>query len=66
VAYPLHQPSAAPATRPLPNLLSPSFTNPLVLLIVSMAIGIRFGYASNPLAKALRTGQQAKSTRLTL
>jgi uncharacterized membrane protein YeiB len=57
VAYALHQPSAAPATGPLQNLLSPSFTNSLVLLIVSMVIGTLFGYASDQLAKALPTGQ---------
>ena len=47
VAYSLHQPSAAPATGPLQNLVSPSFANPLVLLIVSMVIGALFGYASD-------------------
>jgi hypothetical protein len=40
--YSLHQPSAAPG--PLQNLLPPSFANPLVLLIVSMAIGTLFGW----------------------
>ncbi|MDH2346101.1 DUF1097 domain-containing protein [Bradyrhizobium sp. SSUT77] len=55
VAYSLHQPSAAPATGPLQNLVSPSFANPLVLLIVSMVIGALFGYASDQLAKALPT-----------
>ena len=58
VAYSLHQPSAAPATGPLQNLLAPSFANPLVLLIVSMVIGTLFGYASDQLAKALSKGQQ--------
>jgi hypothetical protein len=53
VAYSLHQPSTAPATGPLQNLVSPSFANPLVLLIVSMVIGALFGYASDQLAKAL-------------
>src|SRR5713226_6975528 len=53
VAYSLHQPSAAPATGPLQNLVSPSFANPLVLLIVSMVIGALFGYASDQLAKVL-------------
>jgi hypothetical protein len=53
VAYALHQPSAAPATGPLQNLASPSFANPLVLLIVSMVLGALFGYASNRLAQAL-------------
>jgi hypothetical protein len=61
VAYSLHQPSAAPATGPLQNLLSPSFANPLVLLIVSMVIGTLFGYASNQLANALSKGQQARA-----
>jgi hypothetical protein len=55
VAYSLHQPSAAPATGPLQNLISPSFANPLVLLIVSMVIGALFGYASDQLAKVLPT-----------
>src|ERR1700726_1623474 len=55
VAYSLHQPSAAPATGPLQNLVSPSFANPLVLLIVSMVIGALFGYASDQLAKVLPT-----------
>ena len=53
VAYSLHQPSTAPATGPLQNLLSPSFANPLVLLIVSMVIGALFGYLSGQLAKVL-------------
>jgi len=61
VAYSLHQPSAAPATGPLQNLLSPSFANPLVLLIVSMVIGTLFGYASDQLAKALPKGQEVKA-----
>jgi len=53
VAYSLHQPS----TGPLQNLVSPSFANPLVLLIVSMVIGALFGYASDQLAKMLPTKQ---------
>jgi hypothetical protein len=57
VAYSLHQPSAAPVTGPLHNLVSPSFANPLVLLIVSMVIGALFGYASDQLAKVLPTKQ---------
>jgi len=61
VAYSLHQPSAAPATGPLQNLVSPSFANPLVLLIVSMVIGALFGYASNQLAKALPTKQPTRA-----
>jgi tetrahydromethanopterin S-methyltransferase subunit C len=47
--------SAAPATGPLQNLVSPSFANPLVLLIVSMVIGALFGYASDQVAKVLPT-----------
>jgi Protein of unknown function (DUF1097) len=57
VAYSLHQPSAPPATGPLQNLGSPSFANPLVLLIVSMVIGALFGYASDQLAKVLPSRQ---------
>src|ERR1700733_14485718 len=38
VAYSLHQPSVAPSTGPLQNLTAVSFANPLILLIVSMAI----------------------------
>ena len=53
VAYSLHQPSVAPGTGPLQNLTSPSFANPLVLLIVSMVIGSLFGYASDHLSKML-------------
>jgi hypothetical protein len=53
VAYALHQPSAAPSTGPLQNLTAASFANPLVLLIVSMAIGALFGYASGQLAEGL-------------
>jgi hypothetical protein len=62
VAYSLHQPSAAPATGPLQNLVSPSFANPLVLLIVSMVIGALFGYASNELTKALPKRQPARAS----
>jgi Protein of unknown function (DUF1097) len=57
VAYSLHQPSAAPATGPLHNLVSPSFANPLALLIVSMVIGALFGYVSDQLAKVLTKKQ---------
>ena len=53
VAYSLHQPSAAPSTGPLQNLTSASFANPLVLLIVSLAVGALFGYASGQLADVL-------------
>ncbi len=53
VAYTLHQPSVAPATGPMHNLTAASFANPLVLLIVSLAIGAVFGYASKQLAGAL-------------
>jgi hypothetical protein len=62
VAYSLHQPSAAPATGPLQNLVAPSFANPLVLLIVSMVIGALFGYASDRLAKALPTGTTSRAS----
>src|ERR1700691_6388512 len=63
VAYSLHQPSVAPSTGPLQNLTAVSFANPLILLIVSMAIGALFGYASGQLADALtkkaQTGARA-------
>jgi len=57
VAYSLHQPSAAPSTGPLQNLVSASFANPLVLLIVSMVLGALFGYASGQAANALTKKQ---------
>jgi hypothetical protein len=59
VAYSLHQASAPGAaagdagTGPLQNLVSASFENPLVLLIVSMVIGAVFGYVSGQVANAL-------------
>lgn len=58
VAYSLHQPSAAGdggamGTGPLQSLVSPSFENPLVLLIVSMVIGALFGFVSGQLANAI-------------
>lgn len=53
VAYSLHQASTAPSTGPLHNLTAVSFANPLILLIVSMAIGALFGAASGQLADAL-------------
>jgi hypothetical protein len=56
VAYSLHQPSAAPATGPLQNLVSPSFANALVLLIVSMVIGALFGDASGAAHKTADHG----------
>ena len=62
VAYSLHQPSAAPVTGPLQNLVSPSFANPLVLLIVSMVIGALFGFASDQLAKALPKRQPTRAS----
>jgi hypothetical protein len=66
VGYSLHQPSEAPSTGPLQNLASVSFANPLVLLIVSMAVGALFGYASGQLAEALTkkspTARQPAST----
>lgn len=61
VAYSLHQPSAAPVTGLLQNLVSPSFANPLVLLIVSMVIGALFGFASDQLAKALPKRQPTRA-----
>ena len=59
VAYSLHQPSAPGAsadkagTGPLQSLLSVSFSNPLILLIVSMMLGAIGGYLSGQLAKTL-------------
>ena len=54
VAYALHQATDGEAgTGPLANLVSASFQNPLVLLIVSMVIGALFGFASGKLAGAL-------------
>jgi len=50
VAYSLHA-TAEPA--PLANLTSPSFANPLVLLIVSFVLGAIFGLLSGKLAGAL-------------
>ena len=41
------------ARGPLANLASPSFENPLVLLIVSMVVGALFGFVSGKLAGAL-------------
>jgi hypothetical protein len=61
VGYSLHQPSVAsttagvPGTGPLQNLATPSFANPLILLIVSLVLGALFGYVSGQLAKALTT-----------
>jgi hypothetical protein len=49
VAYSLHETAAAPMT----NLTSPSFANPLVLLIVSFLIGAIFGFVSGKLAGVL-------------
>lgn len=54
VAYSLHQASdAETGTGPLQNLLSASFANPLILLIVSFVIGALFGFASGRLAGVL-------------
>jgi len=59
VAYSLHQASAAAAspgergTGPLQNLTTAGLENPLVLLIVSMAIGAVLGFLSGKLAGAL-------------
>jgi len=49
VAYSLHDTAAAP----MANLLSPSFANPLILLIVSFVLGAVFGLLSGKLAGAL-------------
>ena len=53
VAYSLHQPSADPGVGPLKNLTSGSFSNPLILLILSLVIGAFFGMFSGKLAGAL-------------
>lgn len=59
VGYSLHQPSAPAAVPgeagmgPLQNLLTASFANPLVLLIVSMVIGAVLGYVSGQVAQRL-------------
>ena len=54
VAYSLHQASdPAAGTGPLASLTSPSFANPLVLLIVSFVLGAIFGLLSGKLAGAL-------------
>jgi hypothetical protein len=50
VAYSLHA-TAEPA--PLASLTSPSFANPLILLIVSFVLGAIFGLLSGKLAGAL-------------
>jgi hypothetical protein len=50
VAYSLHQ-TGEPG--PLASLTSPSFANPLILLIVSFVIGAVFGLLSGKLAGAL-------------
>lgn len=49
VAYSLHDTAGAP----LANLTSPSFANPLVLMIVSFVLGAVFGLLSGKLAGAL-------------
>ena len=53
VGYSLHQASSPPSTGPLQNLMSVSFANPLVLLIVSLVIGAVFGYLSGRLSAVL-------------
>lgn len=59
VAYSLTKPSMAAVTPgeagtgPLQNLLAASFANPLILLIVSLAIGAGFGYVSGQIATRL-------------
>jgi hypothetical protein len=55
----------APATGPLQNLVSPSFANPLVLLIVSMVIGALFGYASDQFAKGTAQKTAHPGVRIT-
>jgi hypothetical protein len=52
VAYSLHEQGAA-GVGPLQSLTSPSFANPLVILIVSMVIGAIAGYISGQVAGAL-------------
>jgi hypothetical protein len=58
VAYSLHHTPAAAAdgtmaAGPLASLTSPSFANPLILLIVSFVLGAVFGLLSGKLAGAL-------------
>jgi len=53
VAYSLHAAPDAAGVGPLTSLTSPSFANPLVLLIVSFVIGAVFGLISGKLAGAL-------------
>ena len=53
VGYSLHQPSSAPSTGPLHNLTAASFANPLILVVVSLAVGALFGFASNKLSGTL-------------
>jgi len=59
VAWSISAPSAAGATPdvagtgPLFSLTSPTFANPLVILIVSMVLGAILGYISGQLAGAL-------------
>lgn len=52
---------SAPASGPLQNLTSPTFANPLILLIVSMVIGAILGYLSGQLAKALTAPGAARA-----
>ena len=59
VAYSLHQPSAQPGIGPLRNLTSRSISNPLILLIVSLASGAVFGLFSGKLAGVLTRNPQA-------
>lgn len=53
VAYSLHEKGAVGGTGPLDNLTSPSFANPLILLIVSLILGAVGGYLSGQLAGLL-------------
>jgi hypothetical protein len=53
VAYSLHQAGTADVAAPLESLTATDFSNPLILLIVSIAVGAIFGYASGQLNNAL-------------
>ncbi len=53
VAYSLHQGGTADAAAPLESLTAVGFSNPLILVIVSIVAGALFGYASGQLNNAL-------------
>ncbi len=55
VGYSLHQPSA------LQQLGVANFTNPLILLIVSLVVGAVFGYVSGQMASALTKSVATKA-----